>query len=60
VDRALDEQIWGRARSRCEYCTGIEHVLVGSVAENVVRHAPCPVLVARRRIEVHAARGFAM
>ncbi|HEX2689036.1 MAG TPA: universal stress protein [Kofleriaceae bacterium] len=31
--------------------TGIEHVLVGSVAEKVVRHAPCPVLVARRRID---------
>ena len=30
--------------------TGIEHVLVGSVAEKVVRHAPCPVLVARRRV----------
>jgi len=29
--------------------TGIEHVLVGSVAEKVVRHAPCPVYVARRR-----------
>ncbi|HEU4729125.1 MAG TPA: universal stress protein [Kofleriaceae bacterium] len=29
--------------------TGIDHVLVGSVAEKVVRHAPCPVLVARRR-----------
>jgi universal stress protein A len=30
--------------------TGLQHVLVGSVAEKVVRHAPCPVLVARRRI----------
>lgn len=36
--------------------TGIEHVLVGSVAEKVVRHAPCPVLVARRRIEARGAR----
>lgn len=27
--------------------TGLAHVLVGSVAERVVRHAPCPVLVAR-------------
>jgi nucleotide-binding universal stress UspA family protein len=27
--------------------TGIAHVLLGSVAERVVRHAPCPVLVAR-------------
>ena len=29
--------------------TGIHRVLVGSVAEKIVRHAPCPVLVARRR-----------
>lgn len=27
--------------------TGIKHVLLGSVAEHVVRHAPCPVLVVR-------------
>jgi nucleotide-binding universal stress UspA family protein len=26
--------------------TGFEHVLIGSTAEQVVRHAPCPVLVA--------------
>jgi universal stress protein A len=25
--------------------TGLAHVLIGSVAERVVRHAPCPVLV---------------
>jgi nucleotide-binding universal stress UspA family protein len=36
--------------------TGIEHVLVGSVAEKVVRHAPCPVLVVRRRAEPRKAR----
>jgi nucleotide-binding universal stress UspA family protein len=29
--------------------TGIRHVLIGSVAEKVVRHAPCPVLVVRTR-----------
>jgi nucleotide-binding universal stress UspA family protein len=29
--------------------TGLKHVLMGSVAEKVVRHAPCPVLAARAR-----------
>ena len=29
--------------------TGIRRVLLGSVAEKVVRHAPCPVLVVRER-----------
>lgn len=29
--------------------TGLKHVLVGSVAEKVVRHAPCAVLVVRAR-----------
>ena len=29
--------------------TGLKHVLVGSVAEKVVRHAPCAVLVVRPR-----------
>lgn len=28
--------------------TGLQHVLLGSVAEKVVRLAPCPVLVARQ------------
>ncbi len=27
--------------------TGLKHVLLGSVAEKIVRHAPCPVLVVR-------------
>jgi universal stress protein A len=27
--------------------TGLAHVLLGSVAERVVRHAACPVLVVR-------------
>jgi nucleotide-binding universal stress UspA family protein len=29
--------------------TGLRHVLLGSVAEKVVRHAPCPVLIVRDR-----------
>ena len=29
--------------------TGLKHALIGSVAEKVVRHAPCRVLVTRRR-----------
>src|SRR5688500_17697826 len=29
--------------------TGVRHVLVGSVAEKVVRHAPCTVIVVRPR-----------
>jgi len=29
--------------------TGIRHLLMGSTAEMVVRHAPCPVLVVRER-----------
>jgi universal stress protein A len=29
--------------------TGLKHALLGSVAERVVRHAPCPVLVVRER-----------
>ncbi|MGE4092751.1 MAG: universal stress protein [Candidatus Binatia bacterium] len=34
--------------------TGFSHVLLGSVAERVVRHAPCPVLVARMPKETEA------
>jgi universal stress protein A len=29
--------------------TGLKHFMLGSVAENVVRHAPCPVLVVREK-----------
>jgi nucleotide-binding universal stress UspA family protein len=29
--------------------TGITHLLIGSVAERVIRHAQCPVLVVRER-----------
>lgn len=35
--------------------TGFTHLLLGSVAERVVRHAPCPVLVVREREPVAAA-----
>ena len=34
--------------------TGLSHVLLGSVAEKIVREAPCPVLVLRER-ETHPA-----
>jgi glycine betaine transporter len=27
--------------------TGLAHAIMGSVAENVIRHAPCPVLTVR-------------
>ena len=30
--------------------TGLAHLLLGSVAENVVRHAPCPVLTLRSKV----------
>jgi nucleotide-binding universal stress UspA family protein len=29
--------------------TGLAHMILGSTAEQVVRHAPCPVLTARAR-----------
>lgn len=30
--------------------TGLQHVLLGSVAENVIRHATCPVLTVREMV----------
>jgi nucleotide-binding universal stress UspA family protein len=36
--------------------TGLKHVLLGSVAENVVRHAPCPVLIVRQQEHDFIAR----
>jgi len=40
--------------------TGLQHVLLGSVAEKVVRLAPCPVLVARQPtvVVVPVAQGY--
>jgi universal stress protein A len=34
--------------------TGLKHVMLGSTAERVVRHSPCPVLVLRQRIPTSA------
>jgi universal stress protein A len=31
--------------------TGLEHLVMGSVAEKIIRHAPCPVFVVRRGLE---------
>ena len=31
--------------------TGLAHLLIGSVAEKVVRHAPCPVLTVRSPVD---------
>ena len=33
--------------------TGLRHMLIGSVAERVVRHATCPVLVVPSQTEAH-------
>ena len=35
--------------------TGLEHVLIGSIAEKVVRHAPCSVLVVPAHPKIRAA-----
>ena len=37
--------------------TGLSHVLLGSVAERIVREAPCPVLTIRDRAHAPPARG---
>ena len=35
--------------------TGITHLLIGSIAERVIRHAPCPVFVVRERKRAEGA-----
>jgi nucleotide-binding universal stress UspA family protein len=36
--------------------TGLKHVVLGSTAERVVRHAPCPVLIVREKEHEFVAR----
>ena len=36
--------------------TGLKHLLLGSVAETVLRHAPCPVLIVRNREQFHESQ----
>lgn len=50
-DRAFDLVVMG-TRGR----TGLSRVLLGSVAEKVIRHAPCPVLATREQPEVKPFR----
>jgi nucleotide-binding universal stress UspA family protein len=52
----FDEVLRAARRLHCDLIvlathgrTGLKHVLMGSVAENVVRRAPCPVLIVRPR-----------
>lgn len=37
--------------------TGVSHLLIGSVAEKVVRHAPVPVLTVRAKVAGYVRRG---
>ena len=45
IDQFAQEQGIGLIIIATHGHTGIEHVLFGSTAEKVIRHAPCPVLV---------------
>lgn len=56
--RAPDEIVALADKEKCDLLimgshgrTGLAHLLVGSVAEAVVRHAPCPVLIVRQQEE---------
>ena len=58
--RAWDEIVKFARRARPEMIvmgshgyTGLKHLLLGSTAEKVVRHAPCSVLIIRDRSERH-------
>jgi nucleotide-binding universal stress UspA family protein len=46
---ALDDEPFDLVVTGSRGQTGIRRALLGSVAEKIVRHAPCPVLLARRR-----------
>jgi nucleotide-binding universal stress UspA family protein len=55
-DVVSEEVLRGARRLRCDLIvlathgrTGLKHVLMGSAAENVLRRAPCPVLIVRPR-----------
>jgi len=55
VGIAWDEIVKSARSQRCDLVvmgthgrSGLKHVLLGSVAENVVRHAPCSVLIVRK------------
>jgi len=36
--------------------TGLDHILIGSIAEKVVRHSPVPVLTIRPTVQAKAKR----
>lgn len=51
ITRVADEQNVDLIIISTHGHTGLKHVMLGSTAENVVRHAPCPVLTVR--VEEH-------
>jgi nucleotide-binding universal stress UspA family protein len=53
--RAATEQEWDVLVVATHGRTGVRRLVLGSVAERIVRHAPCPVLVARERVEQDGA-----